>query len=179
MVPRSISPANGATYWNERVTPTTPPVALCRRAVQHGLCRFLYLPNSALWPVVRARCLRDRHPRGCALDHRLVPVNPHRRPDGPLRYAPGYLVLRLDGDGSGTVVPAGAGVLGLVAVAAGQRCRRFLRLVGRADADRPARRGRCRIYRQVQLLRPARLDNGAYSRRRGLGFWRSLAGLSA
>ena len=39
-------------------------------------------------------------------------------------------------------------------------------------------RGRCRIYRQVQLFRAVRLDDGADSRRRRLGLWRSLAGLS-
>ena len=55
----------------------------------------------------------------------------------------------------------------------------WLRLVGRADPDRPARRGRCPIYRQVQLFRPARLDLGADRRRGGMGFRRRVAGLSA
>ena len=90
----------------------TARVALCRRAVQHGVCRFLYLPDPALWPVAGARRGRDRHPGGGALDPRLVPVDPYRRLDGPIRHAPGHLVLRVDGDGSGAAVSAGAGVLG-------------------------------------------------------------------
>jgi hypothetical protein len=54
----------------------------------------------------------------------------------------------------------------------------LLQMISGANSDCPTRGGRCRIYRQIQLFRPARLDDGAHSRRRGLGLWRSLAGLS-
>ena len=143
-----------------------------------GYVDFYHFPDPALWPVAGVRRLRDRHPGRRALDPRLVSVDPYRRFDGPVRHAQGHPVLRVDRDGVGAAVSAGAGVLGAAAAAAGQRRRRLLRLVGRADLDRPARRGRRRLYRQVQLLCPARLDDGADSRRRGLGFRRRLAGLS-
>ena len=122
---------------------------------------------------------RDRHPRRGAIDPRSVPVDPYRRVDGPFRHARGDARVRLDRDAAGAAVSAGAEFLGPVAAAARQRRRRFLRLVGGADPDRPARRGRCAIYRQVQLFRPARLDLGADRRRGDMGFRRRVAGLSA
>ena len=88
------------------------------------------------------------------------------------------LFFCLDGDGPGALVSAGPRVLDLTAAAIGQRCRRLLRLVGRADPDCPARRRRCRTYRQIQLFRAVRLDDGADPRGSGVGLWRSLAGLS-
>ena len=50
-------------------------------------------------------------------------------------------------------------------------------LVGVADPDRPARRGRGRVYRPVQLFRADRHRGRADHRRRRLGFRRRLAGL--
>ena len=162
-----------------RLRPAPAGLSLCGRAVQHGLCRFLYLSDPALRPVARARRLRDRHPRRGAIDPRPVPVDPYRRSDGPVRHARGDARVRLDRDAAGAAVSTGTQFLGPVAAAAGQRRGRFLCLVGRADPDRAARRGRCAIYRQVQLFRPARLDLGADRRRGGVGFRRRVAGLSA
>src|SRR6266403_241008 len=73
---------------------------LRRRPVQHGLRRFLHLPDPALWPVAGARCLGDRHP--C------------RRLDGPFRYAQSHLVFRLDWEGLGATVSDGAGFWALL-----------------------------------------------------------------
>ena len=122
---------------------------------------------------------RDRHPGRGAIDPRPVPVDPYRRLDGPVRHARGHARLRLDRDAAGAAVSAGAQLLGPVAAAARQRRGRWLCLVGSADPDRPACRGRCAVYRQVQLFRPARLDLGADRRRGGVGFRRRVAGLSA
>ena len=87
------------------------------------------------------------------------------------------LVFVWTGMAIGATVSAGDRVLGVVAIAIGQRRRGLLRLVGRADPDRPARRRRRPVSRQIHLLRPARLDLRADRRRGRLGFRRRLAGL--
>src|SRR5215472_12117544 len=117
-------------YRHERFALPVPGIALRRRAVQHGLCRFLHLPDPALRPVAWVRCLRGRHPRRCSLSRRHVPGDPYRRFDGPVRYAQSHAVLCLDGDGFGAPVSAGAVVLALIAAATDQRRRRLFRRSG-------------------------------------------------
>src|SRR6516225_4487149 len=85
-----------------------------RRTVQHGLCRFLHLPDSSLRPVAWIRCLRDRHPRRRSLSRRHVPGDPYRRFDGPVRHAQSHVVLCVDGDGFDAPVSADAVVLALL-----------------------------------------------------------------
>ena len=150
---------------------------LRRRPVRHGLHRLLYLSDPALRAVAGDEREPDRPLGRRPLAAGGVPVDPYRRADGPVRHAPGDLVFRLVGDRAGAGIPAGAVVLGAVALAGRQRRRAQLRLVGSADADRPARRGRGRIYRPVQLLRPDRHDRRADTRRGRLGSGRGLARL--
>ena len=155
-----------------------PGVFVRRRAVQHGLCRFLHLSDPALRPVAGVRRLPDRDPGRRPFDRRHVPVDPHRRFDGPVRHPQSHPVFCLDGDGFGAPVSVSAVVLGPASPATDQRRRRFVRLVWRADPDCPACRGRCPISRQVHFLRPAWLDDGADPRWRRLGFRRCMASLS-
>ena len=156
-----------------------PGAALCRRPVQHGLCRFLHLPDAALLPLARHERRRGRHDRRRALGAGGVSVDPCRRPDGPVRDAPGHAVLRLDRHLSRAGVSAGAVVLAAAAAADRQWRGAVLRVVRVADPDRAARRGRCRLYRPLQLFRADRHRDGAARRRAGLGFRRRLDGLSA
>ena len=74
---------------------------------------------------------------------------------------------------------AGAVVLAAAAAADRQWRGAVLRVVRVADADRAARRGRCRLYRPLQLFRADRHRDSAARRRAGLGFRRRLDGLSA
>src|SRR5882724_4319233 len=121
----------------------TPPASLdlCHRAVRDGVHRILYLSDTALRAVARHECGRGRRACRRALVARGVSVHPHRRLDGPVRHAPGDVVLCLDGNGLGAVFPAGAVVLAIVDVANHQWRRPVLCLVWFPDLDRPARRG--------------------------------------
>ena len=171
------SKSTGSLHRHERFPPAVPDIALRRRAVQHGLCRFPYLPDPAVRPVAWVRCLRGRHPCRRPVGRRHVSGDPYRRFDGPVRHAQSHAILCLDGDGFGAALSVSAVVLALVAAATDQRRRRVFRLVRRADPDRSAHPRRRAISRPVHLLRAARLDHGADPCRRGLGFRRRLAGL--
>src|ERR1700730_18650602 len=100
-------PPHGARRASACFRPSPPGLALRRRTVQHGLCRFLHLPDAALRPLARARRLGDRRPRRRAIDPGLVPVDPYRCPDGPFWYAGRDARVRLGRDAVGTVVSAG------------------------------------------------------------------------
>ena len=78
---------------------SSPPagLALRGRAFQHGLCRFLYLPDPALRPVAGARRCGNRHPGRGAVGPGARSVHPYRRVDGPVRRPRRHTVLRLDG----------------------------------------------------------------------------------
>jgi hypothetical protein len=150
---------------------------LRRRPVRYGLHRFLHLPDPALRVVAWYERERDRPFGRRPVAARGVFIDPYRRVDGPVRHAPGDAVLCLVGDRVGTGLSVIAVVLAVIVVADRQRRRFVVCLVGRADADRPTRRRRSRIYRPLQLFCSDRHHRGTDRRRSRLGFRRCLAGL--